>query len=75
VDAVAAERVTLLTWAGAPVEVEVVTSEVRTGHAGDDVGDIRFTSGPKSVTVDLELAGDLDDPGPWWRLTNPALLF
>lgn len=75
VDAVAADRVTLLTWAGAPVEVEVVTAEVRTGQAGDDVGDIRFTSGPKSATVDLELATDLDDPGPWWRLTNPALLF
>lgn len=75
VDAVAADRVTLLTWAGAPVEVEVVTAEVRTGQAGDDVGDIRFTSGRKSATVDLELATDLDDPGPWWRLTNPALLF
>jgi D-alanyl-D-alanine carboxypeptidase (penicillin-binding protein 5/6) len=75
VDAVAADRITLLTWAGAPVEVEVVTSEVRTGHAGDDVGDIRFTSGPMTATVDLELAADLDDPGPWWRLTNPALLF
>jgi D-alanyl-D-alanine carboxypeptidase (penicillin-binding protein 5/6) len=73
--AVAADRVTLLTWAGAPVDVEVVTDEVRTGTVGEDVGDIRFTSGPMSVTVDLELAADLDDPGPWWRLTNPALLF
>ena len=75
VPAVAAGRVTLLTWAGAPVEVEVVTADVRTGSAGDDVGDIRFTSGPKTATIDLELAADLDDPGPWWRLTNPALLF
>jgi D-alanyl-D-alanine carboxypeptidase (penicillin-binding protein 5/6) len=75
VGAVAADRVTLLTWAGAPVEVEVVTADVRTGTAGEDVGDIRFTSGPKTATIDLELAADLDDPGPWWRLTNPALLF
>ena len=75
VAAVAAGRVTLLTWAGAPVEVEVVTDEVRTGTAGEDVGDLRFTSGPKTVTIDLELAADLDDPGPWWRLTNPGLLF
>lgn len=75
VGAVAADRVTLLTWAGAPVEVEVVTVDVRTGTAGEDVGDIRFTSGPKTATIDLELAADLDDPGPWWRLTNPALLF
>jgi serine-type D-Ala-D-Ala carboxypeptidase (penicillin-binding protein 5/6) len=75
VAAVAAGRVTLLTWAGAPVEVEVVTDEVRTGVAGEDVGDIRFTSGPATATVDLELAADLADPGPWWRLTNPASLF
>jgi D-alanyl-D-alanine carboxypeptidase (penicillin-binding protein 5/6) len=67
--------VTLLTWAGAPVEVEVVTEDVRTGTAGEDVGDIRFTSGPKTATIDLELAADLDDPGPWWRLTHPAELF
>jgi D-alanyl-D-alanine carboxypeptidase (penicillin-binding protein 5/6) len=75
VTAVAAGRVTLLTWAGAPVEVEVVTEEVRTGTAGEDVGDLRFTSGPKTAEIDLELATDLDDPGPWWRLTHPAELF
>jgi D-alanyl-D-alanine carboxypeptidase (penicillin-binding protein 5/6) len=75
VTAVAAGRVTLLTWAGAPVEVEVVTEDVRTGTAGEDVGDLRFTSGPKTVEVDLELSADLDDPGPWWRLTHPAELF
>jgi D-alanyl-D-alanine carboxypeptidase (penicillin-binding protein 5/6) len=75
VAAVAAERTTLLTWAGAPVTVDVVTDEVRTGTAGEDVGDLVFTSGPTTVRVDLELATDLDDPGPWWRLTNPAALF
>ena len=75
VPAVAADRATLLTWAGAPVDVEVVTEDVRTGKAGEDVGDLRFTSGPKTTTIDLELATDLDDPGPWWRLTHPAELF
>jgi D-alanyl-D-alanine carboxypeptidase (penicillin-binding protein 5/6) len=75
VPAVAADRATLLTWAGAPVEVSVVTDDVRTGTAGEDVGDLTFTSGPKTVTIDLELQSDLDDPGPWWRLTHPAELF
>jgi serine-type D-Ala-D-Ala carboxypeptidase (penicillin-binding protein 5/6) len=75
VAAVATERATLLTWAGAPVTVEVVTDEVRTGTAGEDVGDLVFTSGPATVQVDLELAADLDDPGAWWRLTNPVALF
>lgn len=72
---VAAERTTLLTWAGAPVSVEIVTDEIRTGTAGTDVGDAIFTSGPMTVRVDLELAADLEDPGPWWRLTNPVALF
>jgi D-alanyl-D-alanine carboxypeptidase (penicillin-binding protein 5/6) len=75
VPAVAAERATLLTWGGAPVTVEVETDDVRTGTAGEDVGDLVFTSGPMSVRIDLELAADLGDPGPWWRLTNPASLF
>lgn len=75
VAAVARERATLLTWAGTPVTVEVVTEELRTGTAGEDVGDLVFTSGPMKVQVDLELAADLDDPGPWWRLTNPVALF
>lgn len=74
VAAVAAERATLLTWAGAPVAVEVITEEVRTGSAGEDVGDLVFTSGPTTVSIDLELATDLDDPGAWWRLTHPAAL-
>lgn len=73
--AVAAGRTTLLTWGGAPVTVDVVTDELRTGTAGADVGDLVFTSGPTTIRVDLELAADLDDPGPWWRLTNPAALF
>jgi D-alanyl-D-alanine carboxypeptidase (penicillin-binding protein 5/6) len=75
VAAVAAERTTLLTWADTPVTVEVSTDDVRTGTAGADVGDLVFTSGPTTVRVDLELAADLDDPGPWWRLTNPVALF
>jgi D-alanyl-D-alanine carboxypeptidase (penicillin-binding protein 5/6) len=75
VAAVAADRTTMLTWAGAPVAVEVVTDELRTGTAGADVGDLVFTSGPTTVRVDLELADDLRDPGPWWRLTNPVALF
>jgi len=73
--AVAADRTTLLTWAGAPITTAVETDEVRTGDAGEDVGEVTFTSGPMSVTVELELAVDLDDPGPWWRLTNPGALF
>lgn len=75
VAAVAVERTTLLTWAGNAVTVEIMTDELRLGTAGEDVGDLVFTSGPTTARVDLELVTDLDDPGPWWRLTNPAALF
>lgn len=73
--AVAAERTTLLTWAGAAIETEVDAAELRTGQAGDPAGKVTFSSGPLSVRVTLQLAVDLDDPGAWWRLTNPAELF
>lgn len=75
VPAVTSDAATLLVWAGTPIEVEVVTRDLVTGEAGDDVGDLVFTAGIRSVTLDLELERDLEDPGPWWRLTNPAALF
>ena len=73
--AVASEAVTLLVWGEESIATEVVTEDVTTGEAGEDVGDVIVRVGERSVTVDLELALDLDDPGPWWRLTHPALLF
>lgn len=75
IPAVTSDAATLLVWSGTPIDVEVVTRDVVTGDAGDDVGDVVFTAGTRSVTLDLELAADIDDPGPWWRLTNPAALF
>lgn len=74
-DAIAAERATLLTWGGAPVTALVEVEDVRLAEAGDPVGEVAFTSGTRTVTVPLELSADLDDPGPWWRLTNPGALF
>lgn len=75
VTAVASERVALLTWGGAEIATLVETEDVRTGVTGEDVGDLSFTSGTRTVTIELELAADLPDPGAWWRLTNPAALF
>lgn len=73
--AVAKGAATLLVYGEESIQTRVVTEDVTTGTAGDDVGDVVFTSGNRSVTIDLELAVDVPDPGPWWRLTNPALLF
>ena len=73
--AIASARATLLVWSADQIETQVVTEDVMTGVAGDDVGDVVFRAGGNSITIDLELAIDVPDPGPWWRLTHPAALF
>lgn len=73
--AVAEETATLLVWSDSPVTVEASFDELRDGAAGDRLGEVVFTSGPRSVVVELVLSTDVEDPGPWWRLVNPALLF
>lgn len=73
-EAVTTDAITLLRWADTPIETRIITEEFRTADAGEDVGDVIVTSGPHRVQIDLELAQDVHDPGPWWRLTNPGLL-
>jgi len=48
---------------------------VGTGKAGGDVGEVVFTAGDQTVTVPLELSSTIEDPGPWWRLGHPGLIF
>ncbi|MCS5496991.1 D-alanyl-D-alanine carboxypeptidase [Cnuibacter physcomitrellae] len=55
--------------------------DVTTGSAGETVGTARYTldgglsfGGDEELTVPLQLAGDLDGPDLWWRLTHPAAL-
>ncbi|MEP6480112.1 MAG: D-alanyl-D-alanine carboxypeptidase [Rhodoglobus sp.] len=74
-DAVAATDETVLSWSDTPVSVAVDVDGIHTGKAGADVGTATFTVGEQTVTVDLELDTAITDPGPWWRLTNPTLLF
>lgn len=74
-EAVAAADQSVVSWSNTPVTVSVSVDEVRTGEAGEDVGDAVFTVGDQQITVDLELDSAIADPGPWWRLGNPGLLF
>ena len=73
--AVAAESRSIVVWADTPVSVQVTTDEVRLATSGTRVGQLTFTIGNRTVVVPLELVGEIDDPGAWWRLTNPAELF
>jgi D-alanyl-D-alanine carboxypeptidase (penicillin-binding protein 5/6) len=73
--AVASENASILVWAATPVTVDIQAEPVTLAPSGADVGDVVFTAGERTVTVQLRLSETIDDPGPWWRLTNPALLF
>jgi len=73
--AVAAETSTVLVWGQTPVTLLVDVEDITTATSGADAGELRFAVGPDTVVVPLELTTTVDDPGPWWRLTNPAALF
>lgn len=61
----------VLTWSDTPVEVEMTTTALTTGHAGEKVGRITWTAGPETTSVDLVLDRDIALPDAWWRLTHP----
>jgi D-alanyl-D-alanine carboxypeptidase (penicillin-binding protein 5/6) len=42
---------------------------------GDVVGSLTVTGPLDDTTVDLQLAAEVPDPSPWWRLTHPLDLF
>jgi D-alanyl-D-alanine carboxypeptidase (penicillin-binding protein 5/6) len=74
-DVVASSSQRAVSWSNTPVTVLMHVDELRTGDAGADVGEATFVVGERRVTVELELSAAIDDPGPWWRLGNPAELF
>jgi D-alanyl-D-alanine carboxypeptidase (penicillin-binding protein 5/6) len=75
VDLVAAEDARVVVWADTPVSFTMTAEDVGLGAKGDDVGEATYTMGDETFTVPLELGASITDPGPFWRLTNPAALF
>ena len=69
--AVAAEDVSAVLWASAPVASTLRTGSLRVAEKGDEAGSVVFTAGGQRITVPLVLDGALDGPGPWWRLGHP----
>jgi serine-type D-Ala-D-Ala carboxypeptidase (penicillin-binding protein 5/6) len=74
VDAVAAADQTTVVWSDTPVSVLVEAHAVTLAADETVVGAVHFTIGTETVTVDLELADAIEDPGPIWRLTHPIEL-
>jgi D-alanyl-D-alanine carboxypeptidase (penicillin-binding protein 5/6) len=65
----------LVVWSNTPITVAVRTRPVRLVTKGENLGTVTFTLGKTVVTKPLEAATTLPDPGFWWRLTHPGVLF
>ena len=64
-----------LVWSNDPVAVDASADDVVTARSGADVGTIRYTVDGRTEDVALELDGTLEDPGFWWRVGHPELVF
>ncbi|MGX5694724.1 hypothetical protein ACWKWP_00865 [Agromyces soli] len=73
-DLVAAASRTAAQWGAAPGAPELDVAPFTTGSSGSSVGKVRVPVAGESLAAELELSNDLRDPGPLWRLTNPATL-
>lgn len=72
--ATAAEGASVVVWSDTPVQVEVTADPVTTAEAGAQVGVATVRAGSQVIEVPLLLDRAIDDPGTWWRLTNPGAL-
>ncbi|OIH98658.1 hypothetical protein BIU97_15600 [Curtobacterium sp. MCBA15_009] len=71
-DAVTAKASEVLVWGRTKVRAKAHLDEVTLGTEGERVGTVRFTvTDHDPVTVPLVLERTIDDPGVWWRWTNP----
>ncbi|MBN9177550.1 MAG: D-alanyl-D-alanine carboxypeptidase [Microbacterium sp.] len=68
---VLADDASLLTWSDTPITATVVTTPLKTGSAGEEVGTVTWTDGPHTVSAALVLDRDIALPDAWWRLTHP----
>lgn len=68
----ATEGATVVVWSDMPVDVAVTAETVTLATDGTPAGTAVVTAGTQRIEVPLELDGTLEDPGTWWRLTNPG---
>jgi D-alanyl-D-alanine carboxypeptidase (penicillin-binding protein 5/6) len=73
-DLVATRARSIVVFSKTPVSMAVSARKVAIGGKGTDVGAVTFTVGAKTITVPLELASTVAEPGPVWRLSHPAAL-
>ena len=65
---------TVVVWNDTPVDVEVRADPLALASRGDEVGTAVVHAGSQEISVPLVLDASLEDPGAWWRLSNPGAL-
>lgn len=71
---VIAESASIFTWSDTPIELTMDIDTPPTYRDGTVVGSVTWTAGPNTVTVPVKIAGSIDQPTEWWRLTHPSEL-
>nr|WP_314840790.1 D-alanyl-D-alanine carboxypeptidase [uncultured Microbacterium sp.] len=64
----------IFTWSDTPIEVTMDIDDPSAYSDGEVVGTITWTAGPNTVTAPVKIAGSIDQPTEWWRLTHPSEL-
>jgi D-alanyl-D-alanine carboxypeptidase (penicillin-binding protein 5/6) len=75
VDIVTSDDASIVLWNGGSGTVQTTYDLGESRGAGDVVGSLGVTGPLNASTVKLELASDIEEPSPWWRLTHPLDLF
>ncbi|WP_426322225.1 D-alanyl-D-alanine carboxypeptidase [Microbacterium sp. E-13] len=75
VDIVTSDDASVVLWNGGTGAVSPVYDLGDQRDRGDVVGSLTVTGPLDERTVDLQLADEITDPSPWWRLTHPLDLF
>lgn len=68
------ESASIFTWSDTPIELTMDIDTPPTYRDGTVVGSVTWTAGPNTVTAPVEIAGSIDPPTEWWRLTHPSEL-
>jgi len=73
--AVASESASIVVWGDTPITAVADVDPIRLAEKGSAAGSITFTAGNRTVEVPLVLSTAVEDPGPWWRLGHPEIIF
>ncbi|MBH0128993.1 D-alanyl-D-alanine carboxypeptidase [Salinibacterium sp. NK8237] len=73
--AIASTTSTAVVWGEDEISMTVEAVPVRLAESGENAGTLHVQIGAKTLDIPLVFSEEIDDPGAWWRLTNPQSLF